>query len=175
MMNEHGKSDRTIVPEKSPNKARPMAAEGMEGRDLAKGNLDQQNAFRTESRGDAYSALERVREVARKNKETRFTALFHYVYDPEMLEYAYEQLKRNAAPGVDGETWQHYGEEREENLQDLSHRLQRGAYRAKPVRRRLIPKSDGRMRPVGVTALEDKTVLRAAVQGMNAVYEQDVA
>src|SRR5437763_11924036 len=174
-MNEYGKSDRFIVPEKSPNKARPMAAEGMEGRDLAKGNLDQQNTFRTQSREDVPSALERVREVARKDKETRFNALFHYVYDPQMLEYAYEQLKRNAAPGVDGETWQHYGEELEENLQDLSHRLQRGAYRAKPVRRQFILKSDGRMRPLGVTALEDKIVQRAAVEVMNAIYEQDFA
>src|SRR5437764_14920751 len=98
MMNEDGESDRFIVPEQSPNKARPMAAEGMEGRDVAKGNLSQQNAFRTQSRGDVPSALERVREVARKSKETRFTALFHYVYDPEMLEYAYKQLKKNAAP-----------------------------------------------------------------------------
>jgi RNA-directed DNA polymerase len=175
MMNEAGKSDRSIVPEKSSNKAGPPGAEGMEGRDMVKGNLGQQNAFRTQGRGDAHSALERVREVARKNKETRFTALFHYVYDPEMLEYAYEQLKRNAAPGVDGETWQHYGEELEENLQDLSHRLQRGAYRAKPVRRRFIPKSDGRMRPLGVTALEDKIVQRAAVEVMNSIYEQDFA
>ena len=174
-MNEHGKSDRFIVPEKSPNKARSMAAEGMEGRDLAKGNLSQQNAFRTQSRGDVPSALERVREVARKSKETRFTALFHYVYDPEMLEYAYKQLKKNAAPGVDGETWRHYGEELEDNLQDLSHRLQRGAYQAKPVRRRFILKSDGRMRPLGVTALEDKIVQRAAVEVMNAIYEQDFA
>ena len=174
-MNEHGKSDRPIVPEKSPNKARLMAAEGMEGRGVAKGNLDQQNMFRTQSREDMPSALERVREAARKSKETRFTALFHYVYDPEMLEYAYGQLKRNAAPGVDGETWQHYGEELEENLQDLSHRLQRGAYRAKPVRRRFIPKSDGQMRPLGVTALEDKIVQRAAVEVMNAIYEQDFA
>jgi len=175
MMNEAGKSDRPIVPEKSPNQARPKAAEGMEGRGLAKGNLGRQNAFRTQSRGNAHSALERVRAVARKNKETRFTALFHYVYDPEMLGYAYEQLKRNAAPGVDGETWRHYGEDLEENLQDLSYRLQRGAYRAKPVRRRFIPKSDGRMRPLGVTALEDKIVQRAAVEVMNAIYEQDFA
>src|SRR5205807_2280756 len=175
MMNEHGKSDRPIVPEKSPNKARLMAAEGMEGRGVAKGNLDQQNMFRTQSREDMPSALERVREAARKSKETRFTALFHYVYDPEMREYAYKQLKKNAAPGVDGETWRHYGEELEANLQDLSHRLQRGAYRARPVRRRFIPKSDGRMRPLGVTALEDKIVQRAVVEVMNAIYEQDFA
>src|SRR6266849_9901853 len=175
MMNEHGKSDRPIVPEKSPNKARSRAAEGMEGRGLAKGNRHQQNAFRTQSRGDVHHALERVREVARENKGTRFTALFHNVYDLEMLEYAYRQLKKNAAPGVDGETWHHYGENLEANLQELSHRVQRGAYRAKPVRRRFIPKGDGRMRPLGVTALEDKIVQRAAVEVMNTIYEQDFA
>ncbi len=119
MTNEHGKSDRPIVPEKSANQAGRPGREEMEGRGLAKRNLHQQNMFRTQGRGDVHSALERVREAARKNKETRFTALFHYVYDPEMLEYAYKQLKKNAAPGVDGETWQHYGENFEENLQDL--------------------------------------------------------
>jgi RNA-directed DNA polymerase len=175
MMNEHGKSDRFIVPEKSPNQAGQPGAEGMEGRDLVERNLGQQNTFRTQSREDVHSALERVREVARKSKETRFTALFHYVSNPQMLEYAYKQLKKNAAPGMDGETWQHYGEDLEANLQDLSHRLQRGAYRAKPVRRRYIPKSDGRMRPLGVTALEDKIVQRATVEVMNAIYEQDFA
>ncbi|HEV3037514.1 MAG TPA: reverse transcriptase domain-containing protein [Candidatus Angelobacter sp.] len=175
MMNEAGKSDRFIVPEKSPNQAGQPGAEGMEGRDLVERNLGQQNTFRTQSREDVHSALERVREVARKSKETRFTALFHYVSNPQMLEHAYKQLEKNAAPGVDGETWQHYGEDLEANLQDLSHRLQRGAYRAKPVRRRFIPKSDGRMRPLGVTALEDKIVQRAAVEVMNAIYEQDFA
>ena len=175
MMNEHGKSDRFIVPEKSPNQAQRQAREEMEGRDLVERNLSQQNMFRTQGREDVHSALERVREGARKSKETRFTALFHYVYNPQMLEHAYKQLKKNAAPGVDGETWRHYGEELEANLQDLSHRLQRGAYRARPVRRRFIPKSDGRMRPLGVTALEDKIVQRAVVEVMNAIYEQDFA
>ena len=175
MMNEHGKSDRSIVPKKSANQTGKPEREEMEGRGLAKRNLHQQNMFRTQGRGDVHSALERVREAARKNKETRFTALFHYVYDQEMLEYAYEQLKKNAAPGVDGETWQHYGENLEENLQDLSHRLQRGAYQAKPVRRRYIAKDDGRMRPLGVTSLEDKIVQRATVEVMNAIYEQDFA
>jgi len=175
MMNEQGKSDRPIVPEKSANPSGRPCGEEMEGRGLAKGNLSQQNTFRTQGREDVHSALERVREAARKNKETRFTALFHYVYHPEMLEYAFWQLKKSAAPGVDGETWQHYGENLEANLQDLSHRLQRGAYRAKPVRRRFIPKSDGRMRPLGVTSLEDKIVQRAAVEVMNAIYEEDFA
>jgi RNA-directed DNA polymerase len=82
----------------------------------------------------------------------RFTALFHHIYDPEMLRWAYFQLKKQAAPGIDGETWQHYGETLEENIQDLSHRLKQGAYRAKPVRRTYIPKGDGRQRPLGVSA-----------------------
>jgi RNA-directed DNA polymerase len=175
MKNEHGKSDRPIVPEKSPNQVRRSAREEMEGRGLVKGNQHQLNMFRTQGRGDVHSALGRVREAAKKNKETRFTALFHYVYNPEMLEYAFLRLKRDAAPGVDGETWQYYGENLEANLQELSHRLQRGAYRAKPVRRRYIPKSDGRMRPLGVTSLEDKIVQRATVEVMNAIYEEDFA
>jgi group II intron reverse transcriptase/maturase len=162
-----------MVPEKSPNKTGKPAAEEMEGRDLVKGNLPQQNTFRTPSRGNVPSALERVRQVAKKDKETKFTALFHYVYDLEMLRWAYFQLKKEAAPGVDGETWRHYGESLDERLHDLSHRLQRGAYRAKPVRRTYIPKADGRQRPLGVTALEDKLVQRAAVEVMNAIYEQD--
>jgi RNA-directed DNA polymerase len=82
-------------------------------------------------------------------------------------------LKRHAAAGVDGETWRHYGEALEENLQNLSHRLKRGAYRAKPVRRVYIPKADGRQRPLGVTALEDKLVQRATVEVLNAIYETD--
>ena len=172
-MNEHGKSDRPIVPKKSPNKARPMAAEGMEGRGLAKRNLNQQNVSRTLRRNDAPSVLERVRQTAKGNREMRFTALMHHIYNVETLRFAYWQLKRQAAPGVDGETWRHYGEALEDNLQDLSHRLKRGAYRAKPVRRSYIPKTDGRMRPLGVTALEDKLVQRATVEVMNTIYETD--
>ncbi len=89
------------------------------------------------------------------------------------MRTAYLCLKREAAPGVDGETWRHYGEALEANLQDLSYRLKRGAYRAKPVRRVYIPKTDGRLRPLGVTALEDKIVQRAAVEVLNAIYETD--
>ena len=163
MTNGHGKSDRPEVPEKSPNNAGQPAAEGMEGRGLAKGNLPQQNASRTPSRKDTPSALERVRQAAKKDKKLRFTALLHHIYNLETLRMAYFRLKKEAAPGVDGETWQHYGEELEVNLQDLSERLKRGAYRAKPVRRVYIDKSDGRKRPLGVPALEDKIVQRAAV------------
>jgi RNA-directed DNA polymerase len=173
MTNEPGKSDRPTVPEKFPNNSGQPAAEGMEGRGLAKGNLPQQNAFRTPSRSDALSALERVRQAAAKDKKLRFTALLHHIYNLETLRMAYFRLKKEAAPGVDGETWRHYGEQLEVNLHDLSERLKRGAYRAKPVRRVYIPKADGRQRPLGVTALEDKIVQRAAVEVMNAIYETD--
>jgi retron-type reverse transcriptase len=103
----------------------------------------------------------------------RFTALLHHVYDLNRLRAAYSSLKKEAAPGVDGETWRHYGEELDDNLQNLADRLKRGAYRAKPVRRVYISKEDGRQRPLGVTALEDKIAQRATVEVLNAVYETD--
>jgi len=172
-MNEHGKSDRPIVPGKSPNKTKTPAAEEMEGRGLAKGNLGQQNAIRTQSRVVVPSELAQVRQTAKQNKGMKFTALMHHIYRIDTLRFAYSQLKRQAAPGVDGETWRHYGEALEDNLQNLSHRLKRGAYRAKPVRRVYIPKADGRLRPLGVTALEDKIVQRATVEVLNTIYETD--
>ena len=173
MMNESGKSDKPEVPEKSSNNAGQPAAEGMEGRGLAKGNPPQQNASRTPGRNDALSALKRIRQAAKEDKKLRFTALLHHIYNPDMLRWAYLGLKREAAAGVDGETWRHYGENLETNLQDLSERLKRGAYRAKPVRRVYIPKADGRQRPLGVTTLEDKIVQRATVEVLNAIYETD--
>src|SRR2546426_1042928 len=173
MRNEHGKSDRPVVPTKSPNKAGQPATEGMEGSGLTKGNLQQQNVSRTPSRTDTPSALQRVRQAASKDKETRFTALLHHIYNLETLRLAYFCLKKEAAPGVDGETWRHYGEALEDNLQDLSHRLKRGAYRAKPGRRVYIDKRDGRKRPLGVPVLEDKLVQRATVEVLNAIYETD--
>jgi len=97
----------------------------------------------------------------------------HHVYDAQALREAYFNLKRDAAPGVDGQTWQEYGEHLDEHIADLSERLKRGAYRAKPVRRSFIPKADGRPRPLGVTALEDKVVQRAVVEVMNCIYETD--
>src|SRR6202040_1469490 len=118
-------------------------------------------------------ALERVRQAASKDKKVRFTALLHHIYNLETLRMAYFSLKKEAAPGVDGETWRHYGEQLEGNLQELAERLKRGAYRAKPVRRVFIPKADGRQRPLGVPVLEDKIVQRAAVGGLNAIYETD--
>ena len=172
-MNEQGKSDRPVVPANSPNKAGQPVAEGTEGRGLVKGNLLEQNALRTPSRVSVHSALERVRQAAKKDRTMRFTALLHHVYSLDTLRMAYFSLKKEAAAGVDGETWRHYGEALEEHLQDLSGRLKRGAYRAKPVRRVYIAKDGGGQRPLGVTALEDKIVQRAAVEVLNAIYATD--
>ncbi len=118
-------------------------------------------------------ALERIRQAACRDKELRFTSLWHHVYNVDRLRKAYFKLKRKAAAGVDDVTWGQYGENLEDNLQDLSERLWRGAYRAKPVRRVYIPKADGRQRPLGVTALEDKIVQRSTVEVLNAIYETD--
>jgi RNA-directed DNA polymerase len=173
MMDDHGQSDSPTVPTKFPNKAGRPAAEGMEGKGLARGNSGQQNAPRTLSRDGARSALARVREAAERDKTVQFTALLHHIYNIAHLRVAYFALKREAAPGVDGETWRHYGEALEENLADLSGRLKRGAYRAKPVKRAYIAKSDGRPRPLGIPTLEDKLVQRTAVEVMKAIYEPD--
>lgn len=173
MMDGRGKSDSSVVPGKPPNRAEEPAAEAVEGRGLAKGNLLEQNAPRTQGRVGAPSALERIRQAARKDRQQRFSALLHHVYDAERLRRAYLACKRDAAAGVDGQTWQHYGERLEENLHDLSERLARGAYRAKPVRRVFIAKADGRQRPLGVPALEDKIVQRSVVEVLNPLYETD--
>ena len=173
MMDEHGKSDRSVVPANSPNNAPERAAEVGEGRERTKGNTPERNASRTQSRPHAPSALERVRQAAKQDRKQRFTALLHHVYDVERLRAAYFAMKRDAAAGLDGETWQHYGMALEVNLQDLSDRLKRGAYRAKPVRRAYIPKADGRQRPLGVPTLEDKIVQRAVVAVLNAIYDTD--
>lgn len=173
MRNAGGKSDRSEVPEKSPNNADGTAAEAMEGRGRTKGNSQERNVLRTQSRAGAPRALERVRQVAREDKKQRFTALLHHAYDIERLRWAFFALKRDAAAGVDGETWRHYRERLEEHLQELSERLRRGAYRARPVRRVFIPKADGRQRPLGVPALEDKLVQRAVVEVLNSIYEED--
>jgi RNA-directed DNA polymerase len=173
MTNASGKSDWPEVPGKPSNKAERTAAETVEGRGRTKGNLPEHNALRTQGRDGAQSALERIRQVARGDKKQRFSALLHHVYDIERLRTAFMALKREAAAGVDGETWRHYRQELESNLQDLSDRLKRGAYRAKPVRRVFIPKSDGRQRPLGVPVLEDKIVQRAVAEVLNAIYEED--
>lgn len=182
MMHEHGKSDRRVVPTKPPNKgasesrqgpAREMPAEAVEGRRLAKSNPHQRTMFRTQRRARMSPDLERIRQAASRDRKMQFTALFHHVYRLETLRRAYFSLNPKAAAGVDGVTWQQYGEDLETNLQDLAERLKRGAYRAQPTRRTYIPKADGRQRPLGVTALEDKIVQAALVEVLNAIYEGD--
>jgi RNA-directed DNA polymerase len=171
-MNGHRKSDSPVVPTKLPNKAREPAAEAVEGRGLAKGNASQQNVPRTQRRPSTPSALERVRQAARKDRKARFTALLHHV-TLERLHAAFYELKKRAAPGVDGVTWEQYECNLEANLRDLHQRLHRGAYRAKPSRRVYIPKAEGRQRPLGIASLEDKLVQRAVVEVLNSVYEVD--
>jgi RNA-directed DNA polymerase len=173
MMHDHGKSDSLVVPTKSPNNAAPAAAEAMEGSGLAKGNSPDSHDGRTQGRVHASDGFERVRQAAKRDRKQRFTALLHHVYDVDRLRRAYFALKRDAAAGVDGATWRQYGETLEVNLQDLAARVQRGAFRAHPVRRVYIPKADGRQRPLGVPTLEDKIVQRAVVEVLNAIYESE--
>src|SRR5438552_7828058 len=182
MMNGPEKSDPAIVAMKPTNKARqpaaersaaePNAAEPVERRAGTKGNADQQSTHRTQSRASASQALERIRKVATERKKERFTTLFHHI-DTDLLEEAFYELARNAAPGVDRMTWQDYEADIERNLEDLHGRVQGGAYRALPSRRVYIPKPDGRQRPLAVAALEDKIVQRAVVTVLNAIYEED--
>lgn len=173
MMYGKGKSDGPMVPTKRPNNAATAAAEGVEGRGLTEGNTAERNAARTQRRDHAaLSELDRVRERARRDRQARFTALLHHI-TVDRLWVAYRHLHRNAAPGVDGVTWEQYGEQLEDNLLALHARLHRGAYRAKSSRRVYIPKADGRQRPLGIAALEDKIVQRAVVEVLNAIYEQD--
>jgi RNA-directed DNA polymerase len=169
-MHDHGKSDRPVVPANPPNKA--SAAEVGEERGRAKGNTDSKTHPGLSAGTDATSALGRVREVARRDKEARFTALLHHV-SPGRLRAAYWAIRPQAAPGVDGVTWAEYGQDLEANLQDLHARVQAGRYRALPSRRVYIPKADGRQRPLGIASLEDKIVQRAVVEVLNAVYEVD--
>ena len=173
MTNDRRKSDSLVVPKKPPNDAAEPATEVVEGSELAKGNSPDSHGDRTQGRIKTPDGLERVRQAARKDRKQRFTALLHHVYDLDRLRAAYVALKRDAAPGVDGETWRHDGEALEANLRNLAARLKRGAFRASPVRRAYIPKADGRQRPLGVPTLEDKLVQRAVVDTMNAIYEQD--
>jgi len=141
----------------------------MEGSLPAKGNPHPQNIHRIQGRERMHSALERVRQRALKDKKLKFTSLMHHIASVDTLREAYYSLKRDASAGVDGQRWKPYGEQLEANLQDLSERLKRGAYRAKPVRRTWIPKTDGRQRPLGVPVLEDKIVQYAAVLVLNTI------
>jgi len=162
-MNEDGKSDDCVVPVKPSNKGPAVAgaAEMVEGRRSAKGNTAGKTPPGRCAGSGASSALDRVREAARRDKGTRFTALLHHV-DLARLRKAYWAIRPQAAPGVDGVTWTEYGQDLEANLQDLHARVQSGRYRAKPSRRVYIPKADGRARPLGIASLEDKIVQRGS-------------
>ena len=174
-MNDRGKSDSRVVPVKRANNTGRSVAEPVEERRLAKGNMDQQNASWTLSRDvGASSALDRVRQAARMDRNARFTALLHHV-TVDRLRRAYWAINPRASTGIDGVTWGAYGQDLEANLQDLHARVHRGAYRAKPSRRAYIAKADGRMRPLGIAAVEDKILQRAVVEVLNAIYEVDFA
>jgi group II intron reverse transcriptase/maturase len=157
---------------KPANKAGQPAAERAERRVEAEGNTSEPRRRRTPSRESVYQGLERVRQAAKAKKKERFTALLHHV-NVDLLRGAYFWLQRNAAPGVDGVTWPEYAQNLEANLVDLHERVHRGAYRALPSRRKYIAKPDGRQRPLGIAALEDKIVQRALVEVLNAIYEED--
>ncbi len=168
-----GESDDSIVPAKRANKAGPTtAAESAEGRGSTKGNALRTTAGRTQGRKPASRGLWGVREAARRDKKMRFTALLHHV-TPELLRAGYFDLKRQAAPGVDGVTWQEYGGDLEARLADLHERIHRGTYRAQPSKRAWIPKPDGRQRPLGIAALEDKIVQQAVKTVLAQIYEED--
>ena len=171
-MDDRGKSDDPVVPEKLPNNAQGGAAEAVEGSGSAKGNAASETRSGRSAGPSAPSGLDRVRQVAATDRQARFTALLHHV-DVDRLRMAYGALEPKAAPGVDGVTWVDYGSDLEENLRGLHARVHGGSYRAKPSRRVSIPKADGRLRPLGVAALEDKILQRALVEVLNAIYEQD--
>ena len=170
----HGseKSDCCVVAMKWANKNARAEAEFMERRQQAEGNTGQPRTRRTQSRESVSLQLHRVRERAKARGQERFTALLHHV-TPSLLADAFSWLKRDAAAGVDGVTWHEYEADRERRLADLHRRVHRGTYRARPSRRQYIPKADGRQRPLGIAALEDKIVQRALVEVLNAIYEQD--
>lgn len=172
MMHDAPKSDPAIVAPKSVNNLEPSGAEPMEPRAGAKGNTSNPPTRRTPCRGSVSMGLDRVRQVAKVRKKERFTALLHHV-SIDTLKEAYRSLKRQAAPGVDGTTWEAYAQDLDANLKDLHARLFRGSYRALPSRRVYIAKPDGSKRPLGIAALEDKILQRAVGEVLNAIYEED--
>ena len=179
-MHVAGESHRPIVPEKPANKGGvPPPAELVEGRGLTKENTEQSLLARTQRRnadGTPFVPRSRgllgVRQAAQRDRKLRFTSLLHHI-TPELLRASFFELKKQAAPGVDGETWRDYATDFERRIIDLHGRIHRGAYRAKPSKRTYIPKPDGRMRPLGVAALEDKIVQQAARMVLECIYEQD--
>ena len=171
MTHEMEKSDLSEVAGKPANACGRMQGESVERREGTKGNTSKHGTLWTLSQESVLPGLERVRERAKSEKKEQFTALLHHI-DVDLLRSAFSRLKREAAPGVDGWTWQQYQQNLDGNLEDLHLRIHRGAYRALPSRRTYIPKGDGQ-RPLGVAGLEDKIVQLAAVDVLNAVYEEE--
>jgi len=172
MMHAREKSDHAIVARKPANDVEPSTVESVEPRAGAKGNASQQSTGRAQSRETVSQALERIRKAARERKEEKLTALLHHI-STELLAEAFDELKEDAAAGVDGLTWKTYEADLERKLEDLHARVHRGAYRALPSRRVYIPKPDGGQRPLAIAALEDKIVQRATAAVLNAIYEED--
>jgi RNA-directed DNA polymerase len=171
-MHAREESDCIIVPMNQPNKEGQPSAEVGEGRVRAKENIAQSNTSPTQSGERVSQGLRGVREVAKARKQERFTALLPHL-SIDLLRDSFFALKRQAAPGVDGVTWREYEDGLEGRICDLHGRVHRGAYRAKPSRRVYIPKTDGRKRPLGIAALEDKLVQQAVVTILNQIYEMD--
>ncbi len=172
--NHTSQSDRVVVPAKRANKPGPApGAESVEGRTLPKGNPREHSTVRTQSRAAVSPMLERIRQIARRDKETRFNNVFRFIADLTVLRLAFYELKPRAAAGVDGVNWSAYLEDLDANIADLSLRLQTNRYQASPVRRVHIPKPDGRTRPLGVPTLEDKIVQRAFTMVVGEIFEQD--
>ena len=161
-----------IVPVKRSNESQGGPKEIVEGRPLTKENTEESNPNRTQSRASGPSGLDRVRQAAKADKKVRFTTLLHHV-NIDLLRSSYYGLKKQAAAGVDGVTWQEYGDGLEERITDLHGRIHREAYQAKPSRRVWIPKPDGRQRPLGIAALEDKIVQAAVVKVLSQIWEED--
>jgi RNA-directed DNA polymerase len=172
MMHELGKSDSAIGAVKPANKAERSAAELVEQRAGTEGNADQQSTRRVQDRESVSQALGRIRQAAKQRKKEVFTSLLHHI-SIDLLRLSFFAIKKDAASGVDGLTWQDYGADLERKLADLHDRVHRGAYRALPSRRQYIPKPDGRQRPIAIAALEDKIVQRATVAVLSAIYEED--
>jgi RNA-directed DNA polymerase len=169
-MHVQERSDGAVVPVNQSNKEAQASAESGEGRAQTKENIVQSHKLPTQSGKSLSQGLHGVRRAASVRKQERFTALLHHL---NVLRESFYALKRQAAPGVDGMTWQEYESELEDRLNDLHSRVHRGAYRARPSRRVYIPKADGRQRPLGIAALEDKIVQQAAVAVLNQIYEAD--
>src|SRR3954447_14365281 len=172
MMHGREKSDLAIVATKPANNDGRPSAELVERRAGTEGNAGQDRTRRAQDRASVSQGLDRVRQVARTRKKERFTALLHHV-TPDLLRTAFFALRRGAAPGVDGMTWQTYEADLDRRIEDLHQRVHRGAYRAHPARRGFIPKADGSRRPLAIAALEDKIVQRATAAVLNAIYEED--